>query len=86
MKLSKTQQQLMAKIRETGDTIVRLPGGFWTCPDPMVDARGVPAWWFSSHTINALIKRNVLTVTKTGRTSVFPVECRLTEEGSNGHS
>lgn len=61
--LSATMQDALAKGREHGGRLVRLPGGFWTYPDcPARDSHGysVPEWSISAHTIKALLARGLV--------------------------
>jgi len=74
--LSPTQIALLDKMREHGNTIIRLPGGFWTGEGvPWVGS--APLWHFGTSTINALIVRGVLIVTERKGDRQFPVRCEI---------
>jgi len=87
IKLSPTQEEAIAKLREHGK-LIRYSGGFWSAP-------GVPfkytypgsplEWEFGTSTIHALLKLGVLAVAeeRMSRNGPYPVAVVLVEKGSN---
>jgi hypothetical protein len=80
MKLSKTQQAVLDKMDETGQPLVRWPGGFWSYKGCTVSHQGkldhgtkysVPSWYCSAGTIKALDDRGLIK-----RLNVFPENWR----------
>jgi hypothetical protein len=69
--LSSTQQDVVNKLTETGQAIIRLPGGFWTWAGCSVNAAGVPDWWVATPTIRAMERKGLLV-----RCNVFTEEWR----------
>lgn len=57
---SKTQQQVIDKLTETGSHLVRLHGGFWTYDGCGLNERGIPAWWISTGTVMAMERKGLL--------------------------
>jgi len=88
-RLSPTQQTLVDRLRREsmGGRIERRPGGFWTAPETISSADGVPDWYVTTHTIQALAKRGVLVQTATrtnGSGGLFVVEYQLAEMARPG--
>jgi hypothetical protein len=72
---------MLAALRFAGEhdgQLVRRPGGFWTWPDCR-EVGGVPEWYVTAHTINALVDRGLLT---TPDYRVRPITVSLLPEGS----
>lgn len=80
-RLSPTMQAVLEKIRANGGSLVRVVHGYWTwpgCPtaaEPDWTGNHLPTWFVKLATIDALVKRGELEVTK--RANGEPVEVRL---------
>ena len=64
-----------------GGRIERRRGGFWTAPETIADARGVPDWYVTRPTVEALWRKGVVEISATRQDSsgvAFVVEYRLT--------
>lgn len=55
-----TQQQVIAKLAETGSFLQRVEGGFWSYDGCGTDARGVPNWWVTWQTVRAMERKGLL--------------------------
>lgn len=62
MKPSKTQLALIARMLETGQPVVRWPGGFWaTKGTPEAKGKtGVPSWCVGTQTVMAMDRAGLL--------------------------
>jgi hypothetical protein len=67
-KLSTTQQELVVKMHQSGEKLMRYPGGFWSLPSVTVNGN-IPTYWVEIRTIRSLEKLGVLE-----RINEFPEE------------
>lgn len=75
--LSPTMLEAIRFAREEGGgKIERQPGGFWIAPGDNSRSKG----WFGTTTIEALISRGIVEVTKRAGKAQFPVEVTLKED------
>lgn len=76
-KLSQPMTAVMGGAREKGGTLVLEGGRYWTWPGcPAMEGRsGVPAWFATRETVNALIRTGHLEVTR--RANGLAVEVRV---------
>lgn len=62
--LSATMAAALVDTIERGGTLVRWAGGYWTAPGTAPVRPGVPIWYVSTATVEALIARGRFHVTK----------------------
>lgn len=66
-KLSPSQEEVVRRLRESGQDLVRVLGGFWTLRALGEPFQGVPAWYVTTNTVKAMERRGLLE-----RTSEYP--------------
>lgn len=71
MKLSETQSDFIARLAEHG-RIIRYPGGFWSAPGMSLGRNGAPEWYFQTGTVQGLLSRNLIEVSRTMRSGDNP--------------
>lgn len=59
-KVTPTQQEVIAKLGETGKALTRVSGGFWTYDGCGIGAAGIPNWWVTLQTVRAMEKKGLL--------------------------
>ena len=80
MNLTPAQATLVHRLAtETlGGRIERRKGGFWTAPETIANADGVPDWWVAAGTVKALARKGVLE--ESARRTWGVIEYRLAPE------
>jgi hypothetical protein len=76
---AQAEAMLMAQQGGT-DTLNRHCGGEWAAPNALLRGNGVPAEFATTATVRAMIRKGLVTVTKTSRNRLgeFPIEVKLT--------
>jgi hypothetical protein len=80
------QAEAMLMAQEGGtDTLNRHRGGEWAAPNALLRGNGVPAEFATTATVLCLIRKGLVTVTKTSRNPLgeFPIEVKLTPLPTN---
>jgi hypothetical protein len=76
--LSRTMKAALALAKDGGGFLERLPGGFWVKPGTKFISYGhTDGPNFGSTTVNALISRGVVEVTKRAGKRQFPIEVKV---------
>jgi hypothetical protein len=61
VKLSKTQTEVVRRLKETGKPLQRWPGGFWTTEQPPAAMnKPAPEWWCGTQTVRVLERVGVI--------------------------
>ncbi len=62
MNLSKKQQEVIDRMRETGNPLCCLPGNLWTTDEipPHVGEGVVPSWWCGTSTVTKLEAKRLI--------------------------
>jgi hypothetical protein len=58
--VSPTQLDVIGKLAETGSFLHYLHGGFWTYDGCGANAAGIPNWWVTSQTVQAMERKGLL--------------------------
>lgn len=79
MATTKTMEFALAKAAENGGELIRLPGGYWTGRGVNIQPTGAPAWYVGSTTVNALLARKRVEVSRwqQGKHKRFPISVRV---------